>query len=172
MHNYKQIGGNRRSLPSSVKLKSGLVTGDFHKFSEAEHNAEGWYKCEQAPQLTDNQKLGEDILGEDNVWRHTIIDIPAIVLTQDAIDAKALDDLDRSRRMMLATPWQIRKALNQTGKREMIESAVLSSDEDTQDGWKYATSFERNNQLFIALCQTLGLSDSEIDDLFILAGSL
>ena len=71
-----------------------------------------------------------------------------------------------------ATPWQIRKALNQLGLRSAVESAVSSADQETQDGWKYADVFKSDNQLIKSLCQLLGKSDAERIALFQLAETL
>ena len=73
---------------------------------------------------------------------------------------------------MKVSPWQMRKALNQTGKRGPIESAMNQADKDIQDGWEYATNFERLNPLVVALGEQLMLSDEELDNIFELAASL
>lgn len=76
------------------------------------------------------------------------------------------------RSSMIVTPWQIRKALNQTGKRVAVTSAMSQADQDTQDGWEHASQFERLNPLVVSLGADLGMTDIELDDLFILAATL
>lgn len=69
--------------------------------------------------------------------------------------------------------WQIRKALNASGLRAVVEKAVTDSgSQDLSDGWQYALEFERNNPLVLALGAALGKTPAELDDLWILAGSL
>jgi len=80
--------------------------------------------------------------------------------------------LEELRQDMVVSPWQIRKALNATGKRGQVNAAMNQADQDTQDGWEYANSFERLNPLVITLGAALGLTEEELDDLFTLAASL
>jgi len=70
------------------------------------------------------------------------------------------------------TPWQIRKALNELGLREDIESAILTQDQNTKDAWQYATSFVENDPIVIRLCTILNKSDEERHALFQQAQSL
>ncbi|MCK5603164.1 hypothetical protein KAR91_14880 [Candidatus Pacearchaeota archaeon] len=77
--------------------------------------------------------------------------------------------LNEYRKTLIVTPWQIRKALNQTGKRGAVNSFINTADQDTKDGWEVATSFERLHPMIVALGPELGLSEVEIDQLFELA---
>ncbi len=70
------------------------------------------------------------------------------------------------------TPWQIRKALNQTGLRSAVEAAVAAGDQDTQDAWAFATEFRRDHPLVTALGAALGKTEAELDAIFVLAGGL
>jgi len=76
------------------------------------------------------------------------------------------------RATMTASPWQIRKALNQTGHRDAIEAAIEAADQDAKDGWLHATIFERLDPLVVSFGAALGLTDVEIDNLFKLAATL
>lgn len=68
------------------------------------------------------------------------------------------------------TPWQIRKALNQTpGLRETIEGFVAQQSQDVRDGWAVATEFRRDDPMLNALAPALGL---DLDAIFILADTL
>lgn len=69
------------------------------------------------------------------------------------------------------TPRQIRWALNAAGIRANVEAAVASSDQNTKDAWEFSNEVRRDNPLLTALASGLGLSSSNIDDLFILAGT-
>jgi hypothetical protein len=67
------------------------------------------------------------------------------------------------------TPWQLRKALNQLGLRNAVEAAIAQADQDTKDGWEFATEFRRDDEMLNAMASALGISDSELDDIFRLA---
>ena len=73
---------------------------------------------------------------------------------------------------IIVSPWQIRKALNATGLREAVESAVAAADTTTKDAWQYATSFVRTEPLLDGMAKAMGKTDAEIDALFELAETL
>jgi hypothetical protein len=70
------------------------------------------------------------------------------------------------------TPAQFRRALNQLDFRNMVETAVAQADQDTKDMWEYSTSFHRDNPVLIGMASFLNISIEQLDDVFILAGSL
>lgn len=70
------------------------------------------------------------------------------------------------------TPRQIRQALTRAGLRAAVEYAVSQSDQDTKDWWEYSTVFERHNPQVIAMAVALGVSDSQVDDLWRLGDTL
>lgn len=70
------------------------------------------------------------------------------------------------------SPRQIRQALSAAGLRTQIETAVAASDQDTKDWWEFATTFERAHPMVIGMATGLGVTSTELDELFILAGSL
>lgn len=72
-----------------------------------------------------------------------------------------------------ATPWQIRKALNQLGLRQQVEATIAgSADVELQDAWQYTSLFERNHPLVIGMGPILGKTEQEIDAVFALAVTL
>lgn len=74
---------------------------------------------------------------------------------------------------LTASPWQIRKALNQMGLRDTVEQAVAAStDQALKDGWEYATEFRRLDPFVVSFIAMLGMTDAQGDDFFRLAGSL
>jgi len=74
--------------------------------------------------------------------------------------------------VLACTPWQIRKALNQTGLRAAVEAAVKASSVEIQDGWEFATFFRRDDALVEAMGAALGKSAADMDGLFALAVTL
>ena len=69
------------------------------------------------------------------------------------------------------TPLQIRRALNAVGMRSQVEAALLAAPQDARDAWDYATEIKRDDATLSAMAAALGLSPTQIDDLFILAAS-
>jgi len=60
--------------------------------------------------------------------------------------------------IVTCTPWQIRKALNASGQRQLVEDAVVASgDIMLKDGWEFATQFASNDQFVLAMGTLLGL---------------
>ena len=72
----------------------------------------------------------------------------------------------------VVSPRQIRHALNQMGLRVDVEAAVASGDQDLKDWWEFATTFESNHPMVIAMGETLGKTQEEMDALFTLAKDL
>ena len=70
------------------------------------------------------------------------------------------------------TPWQMRKALNQLGLREQVETAVAAGNQDVKDAWEFATYFVRTDPLVVAMQSVLGKTDAEVDALFMLGAAL
>lgn len=70
------------------------------------------------------------------------------------------------------SPNQIRRALTRSGLRTLVEAAVAAGDQDLKDWWEFAAPVERDHPLVVAMAADLGVSDTQLDDLFILAGSI
>lgn len=71
------------------------------------------------------------------------------------------------------TAWQIRKALNQLGLRQAVESAVAAStDQEIKDGWEFATQFLSDHPFVIAIGQALGKTPEEIKQIITMASAL
>ena len=70
------------------------------------------------------------------------------------------------------SPRQIRQALTQVGLRAGVEAAVAAGSQDLKDWWEFATSFERQHPMVLAMAQGLGVTEQQLDDLFVLAASL
>lgn len=70
------------------------------------------------------------------------------------------------------TPRQIRQALTRAGLRTSVEAAIATGDQDTKDWYEFATEFRREHAMVAALATGLGVTEQQLDDLWILAGSL
>lgn len=67
---------------------------------------------------------------------------------------------------------QGRLALLQAGLLDAVESSIKSATREVQIFWEFATEWHRSNAVLISLCTTLGLSESQVDDLFSIAKGL
>lgn len=70
------------------------------------------------------------------------------------------------------TPLQIRKALRQSGLKTLVDSYIETLDEEVIEEWEYALEIRRDNPTLAAAVASLGMTESQADDLFRLAGSL
>jgi hypothetical protein len=69
------------------------------------------------------------------------------------------------------TPLQIRRALNASGMRGMVEAALAAAPQDARDAWDYATEVKRDDATLNAMATALGMTSAQVDDLFRLASS-
>jgi hypothetical protein len=69
------------------------------------------------------------------------------------------------------TPLQVRRALNASGLRGQVEAALAAAPQDARDAWDYATEVKRDDATLNAMAAALGLSTTQVDDLFKLAAS-
>ena len=77
----------------------------------------------------------------------------------------------------IVTPRQIRLALVFSGiSLSVIETAINSMEEPNKSAalitWEYATEFDRNHPMILSLSPSLGLTEQDLDNLFILANTL
>ena len=73
----------------------------------------------------------------------------------------------------VVTMRQARLALLQSELLATVDSAIASSDDEAlKIEWEYATDVRRDWSSFVALSKVLGMDSEQLDDLFILAGSL
>ena len=69
------------------------------------------------------------------------------------------------------TPLQIRRALNASGMRGMVEAALVAAPQDARDAWDFATEIKRDDATLNAMAADLGMTPAQIDGLFTLAAS-
>lgn len=70
------------------------------------------------------------------------------------------------------TPLQARKALRQSGLYALVTDFLEEADEEIQESWNYATEIRRDSPVLAAFWAELGLPESDLDELFRLAGTL
>jgi len=64
---------------------------------------------------------------------------------------------------------QARLALANIGLLDSVQSIISGSPQNIQLAWEYAIEFQRNSPTILALASELGLSEEQLDDLFIAA---
>lgn len=69
------------------------------------------------------------------------------------------------------TPLQIRRALNASGMRGMVEAVLVTAPQDAKDAWEFATEIKRDDATLNAMAADLGMTPAQIDGLFTLAAS-
>lgn len=70
------------------------------------------------------------------------------------------------------TPLQARRALRAAELIDAVNAAVAAAGGDVQDAWEYATEIRRDDPLITAISAGLGLTEQQVDALFIAAASL
>ncbi len=65
----------------------------------------------------------------------------------------------------------MRRALNASGLRTQVEGALAAAPQDARDAWEFATDIRRDDATLNAMAAALGLSTTQVDDLFRLAAS-
>lgn len=73
---------------------------------------------------------------------------------------------------MVVSRFQARAALHGAGLLSAVETAVANADPITQLAWTDAQEFRRNSPTIAALAEIVGLTDEQIDNLFITAGQI
>ena len=72
--------------------------------------------------------------------------------------------------------WRARVVLKLLGMEQVIEIALNSLEEPTKTGalyiWQFGTTVERNSQTVLLLQTVLGLTDAQVDDIFIQAEAI
>ncbi len=93
-------------------------------------------------------------------------------------DAEIAQDAARYKGPDVVTMAQARKALILSGVSITAVNAAIAAIPDAtqrqlaETDWEYATTMRRQSPLVTSLAPVLGLTDEEIDDLFVLAATL
>lgn len=76
--------------------------------------------------------------------------------------------LELERAQMVVSRFQGRAALHQAGLLEQVNTLINDPETDplTAMAWEDATEFQRNSVTLVFLADQLGLSDTQVDDLF------
>lgn len=95
---------------------------------------------------------------------------------EGAIDQPAAPEIPTSDLVadMEVSPYQARVVLHSAGLLPNIDALMASGSipEEAKIAWEYATTFRRQSPFIISLGAALGLSDGQIDDLFLAASKV
>lgn len=112
------------------------------------------------PSCGENQYIKED--GSENINGKWFIKYIIEDYTDDEIKSK----LEKWRQSASCTPFQGRVSLSEAGLLSQAEATVNNSDDKTKFAWEYALVWNRSSDMIKNLSVALGLTDTQIDDLF------
>jgi hypothetical protein len=169
-------------------------TGDFSEASinqlvqngqlEAEAH---WLATETLPEEIDISNLNGTLKNivrepapafdpETEVIEQTITETADTITYGYTVRAKTQAELDNDialfRFETTSTMRQARLALSQQGLLATVQSNIEALPEESQIEWEYAAVVERNSPLVASLGAALGLTETQLDDLFKLAITL
>lgn len=70
------------------------------------------------------------------------------------------------------TPRQARLILNQYNLRETVETAIANADQNTKDEWEFSDHIRRDWPSLISIASGIGITESQLDQMFIEASEL
>lgn len=73
---------------------------------------------------------------------------------------------------MGVTPVQARMALNAAGLRAAVEEYIASQSQDIKDTWEYSVKIHKSHPVVQGAAAALGLTEKQVDDLFLAAINL
>lgn len=75
---------------------------------------------------------------------------------------------------MMVSPYQARVALLNAGHLPAVDAIMAdpSTEQAAKIAWEYATVFERHSPFIASLAPAIGLTDAQIDDLFVAASQV
>lgn len=91
----------------------------------------------------------------------------------DNMEAQYLIDSQKIVVPQTLTPRQIRMQLTNSGLRQQVEDMVANSnDYALKDWWEYSIDYNRDNPILKDMATQLGLTDEQLDTMFIEASRL
>jgi hypothetical protein len=109
-------------------------------------------------------------------WVETNDAITETWTVTEKTDEEKTEVLAESRKQVVVTMRQARLALLQQGLLSSVAAAIAGLPEGEKEAaeiqWEYGSDVERLSPLVVGLMPALGMSEEEIDALFVLAGTL
>lgn len=133
------------------------------------------------PNTSFPREMPDELLAEYGVYPVVPTDPPEVTSYQRAIEAPPafVDGAWRQQWTIAAapvpdviTPRQCRIMLAHHGLLSKVEAAVSNMDEATKITWEYAVEFRRDHAMLTAMAAQLGMSDEQLDQLFMAAAQI
>ena len=123
--------------------------------------------------LNETKVISEAVLDEDgNIIEPEVTELIRIYMPPDT-ESRIVSYIREKTLPSVLTMRQARLALLQAGLLATVEDAIMNgTDEAMKIEWEYATEVRRDWTSLIALTEALGMTSDELDNLFILGGSL
>ena len=106
-------------------------------------------------------------------------DLPGVlaVLSEDEYTLALAGEMTARRSKMVIAPRQARLALLGAGMLDYVEPAIAATADEQQRraaqiSWEFATTVERNSPWVASMAGALGLTDEQLDELFVAAAGL
>lgn len=106
----------------------------------------------------------------DDVKHEEMLPSTCVLITDE--EAEEIRARPKIRQVMRVSARQIRMALSQVGLRDDVEAAVAAGSRDLQDWYEFTRIFERDHPQVVAMAALLGVTDTQLDDLWNLAITL
>lgn len=115
-------------------------------------------------------------LPDDTIIGGMIREENSLVYSEERMRA-TIDILNKPSVPQNVSPRQIRQAMNrvpfgETTLREAVEAVISGGTQDIKDWYEFATEFYRQHEDVALLAEALNVSESDLDNLWILAASL
>jgi len=134
---------------------------------EIDHPDFGWIPF--TANLGDSEPIGKIVYDTIVDTAGGLDNIPSEVAPDPAVIAA--EELAAWRANVAVTRFQAKAAMLQAGLLSQVEALISEADPLTQLAWQEA-GFDRSSDLVASLGAQLGLSETEVDDLFIVAQGL
>lgn len=117
----------------------------------------------------DSDEFNAAIAGKTN---H--VDYELVRYSDGSVDVLTGADMPQEPVPESVTPWQMRKALNASGRRSLVDALLANpqTPSDVIDGWEVASEWRRTDPVLLAMAQQLGITEQQLDNLFRLAATL
>jgi len=90
----------------------------------------------------------------------------------DAMEAQAVIDAEKARIPKSVSMRQARLALLAADLLDTVDAAINQAGGAAKIEWEYAATVERDSTLVSGMTAALGLTEQQLDDLFLAAGAL
>lgn len=151
--NYGVIDNNALTIKPELGFTYAWFLANDHTAQYVESHEEGYFN----ESMSVEQK--QAVMDFYNAWEAPIIEpyVPTV---------------EEIREGMVVTMRQARLALLEQGLLATVDGAIAAStDEELKIEWEYAMDVKRSWTSLIALATALGMTDTQLDDLFTLAAS-